>query len=152
MQALQPGHRKLIEPALRGAFADSIDIDAAFLQGRETESRWDYLLGHGVRKIIIGLEPHTANNHEVSTVIAKRRAALDQLREHFQPHSRVVEWFWVASGNVDFTPLDKAHARLNQNGIRFIGKQLVQKWLRDDDGPSSGKGRARGRRRSGRPA
>lgn len=52
------------------------------------------------------------------------RAALIQLRAHLRPGRRVEEWYWVASGRVDFVPHEKQVLLLAQNGVRFIGKQL----------------------------
>jgi len=46
----------------------------------------------------------------------------------------VAEWFWVASGTVDFTPIDKAYLRLSQEGITFVGKALLTKHLARMDG------------------
>ncbi len=132
LQAIAGDHRALIEMDTREAFADSLDIDAAFRKGNEQENRWDYLLGHGPSRKIVGLEPHSANNKEVSTVIKKREAAVRHLRPHLKAGVFVAEWFWVASGNVDFVPLEKATTRLDQNGIRFVGRKLLRKWLADE--------------------
>lgn len=129
LKALERTHRPLIEEAIRGAFADSLDIDKAFEEGHEQEHRWDYLLGHEESRKIVGLEPHTASNKEVSTVIKKRERSLSHLRHHLKSGVFVAEWFWVASGRVDFTPMDKAVTRLNENGIRFVGKQFLRRWL-----------------------
>jgi hypothetical protein len=41
----------------------------------------------------------------------------------------VTHWFWVASGKVDFLPLDKAKIRLDNEDITFIGKTLQAKHL-----------------------
>jgi hypothetical protein len=62
----------------------------------------------------------------VTTVIAKRKAALEQLRPHLKPGVFVTDWFLVASGRVDFIPMEKATARLAQNGIRFVGTKLLR--------------------------
>lgn len=129
IQALKSSHRAYVEATIREVFADSLDLDSALQAGREQEHRWDYLLGHAPSKAVIGLEPHSAKNDEVSTVIAKRKAALVQLRHHLKPGAKVTAWLWVASGNVDFQPLEKARLRLDQNGIGFVGKQLVKKHL-----------------------
>jgi hypothetical protein len=129
VQALKKADRALIEEAVRTAFVDSIDIDEAFRSGHDTENRWDYLLGHEESGKIVALEPHTANNKAVSVVIKKREASLRQLRDDLKPGVFVAEWFWVASGKVDFTPLDKQITRLNENGIRFVGKAFLRKWL-----------------------
>ncbi len=128
-QALERDHRRLIAEEIRASFADSIDLDKALQQGHEEENRWDYLLGHEASQKVIGLEPHTASNHEISTVIKKRRAAIEQLRGHLKPGSSVAQWFWVASGKVDFVPIEKATLHLAQNGITFVGKALHEKHL-----------------------
>lgn len=127
--ALEASHRSLIESAIRSGFRDSIDIDAALKAGREHENRWDYLLGHGPSGKIVALEPHSAKDDEVGTVIRKRRAALDQLRTHLKSGSRPSKWLWVASGNVYFANTEKTRLRLDQEGIEFIGKCLLAKHL-----------------------
>ena len=133
IQAVESVHHSLIEKDVRVAFVDSLDIDKAFKKGHDQENRWDYLLGHRESRKIIGLEPHTANNSQVSGVIKKREASLRHLREHLKPGTFVAEWFWVASGRVDFNPMEKAINRLNDNGIRFVGTKFLRKWL-----PASG--------------
>jgi hypothetical protein len=79
-------------------------------------------------------------------VIAKRQAALVQLREHLREGKSVSEWFWVASGRVDFLDIEKARYRLDQNGIKFVGKKLLKKHLPSTQ-PANHKGRGRPRRR-----
>lgn len=135
-QALKREHLALIEEEIRGCFADSLDLDKALEKDHEQENRWDYLLGHEETRKIFGLEPHTANNHEVSTVIKKRARAIEQLAGHLRPGARVADWFWVASGKVDFLPIEKAHNRLASNGIKFVGTRLLKKYLpvAPDDG------------------
>ena len=135
LQALEKTHRSLIEDDFRPEFGDSVDIDKAFEKGHERENRWDYLLGHSQTERIIALEPHSANNNELSTVIKKREASLRHLRGHLKSGVFIAEWFWVASGNVDFLPIEKAVTRLNDNGIRFVGKKFLCKWLRQSKPP-----------------
>lgn len=130
IQAVKRGRdRALIEEDIRPSFGDSLDIDDAFRKGHESENRWDFLLGHTPSGKIIALEPHSAANKTISTVIRKRESALLRLRDHLRSGVFVREWFWVASGKVDFTPMDKAVARLADNGIRFVGKRLLRKML-----------------------
>jgi len=138
IQAVERAHRPLIDAALRSLFADSLDLDKALEQGNEQDHRWDYLLGHSPTHNVVGLEPHSASNGEISRVIKKRRAALDQLRTELKTGAAVAEWFWVASGTVDFTPIDKAHLRLSENGITFVGKALLKKHLDRLDGDKPG--------------
>jgi hypothetical protein len=142
IQGLKREHHALIEEEIRAAFGDSLDIDEAFRPGHEQENRWDYLLGHHESGKLVALEPHSAGNKEISVVIEKREAARRHLRDHLRPGVIVSEWFWVASGNVDFRPLDKAITRLNQHGIRFVGKKFLRKWL-----PPETEARHRRRRR-----
>lgn len=129
LAAVVAGHNGYIDPAVRAEFADSLDLDAALLAGHEQENRWDYLLGHAPSAAVIGLEPHSAKEDEVSTVIAKRRAALDQLRGHLRPGIQVASWLWVASGKVHFADTEKARRRLDQHGIQFVGGRVQSKHL-----------------------
>lgn len=129
MQALKREHRNMIAADLRDAFSDSLDIDLAFKKGREQEHRWDYLMGHTPTQSIVGIEPHSAKNDEISTVIDKRKDAIDQLRGHLKPGVKVASWYWVASGRVFFMPFEKATVRLANSGITFIGKELLKKHL-----------------------
>ncbi len=118
LRAVEKAHLGLLEDGIRASFADSLDLDKALQKGHESENRWDYLLGYEASGQVFGLEPHSAQNHEVSTVIKKRSMALDQLRGHLKPGARVTDWFWVASGKVDFLPIE--NARLASKGIRFV--------------------------------
>jgi hypothetical protein len=129
--AVRSADRACIEATPRAEFADSLDIDRAFRQGREHENRWDYLLGHGPSATVVALEPHSASQDEISTVIAKRRQAREQLADHLKPGSGITAWYWVASGKVAFANTERAMRRLEQNGIRFVGKELRRKHLQN---------------------
>lgn len=139
--AVSKKDHKLIEDDLRRDFADSIDFDAATKEGREQEHRWDYLLGHSDTGKVVGLEPHSAANKEISVVIDKRKNSIHVLMGHLKEGARIADWFWVASGEVDFVPHEKAVLRLAQNGITFVGKRLLKKHLVGD----GGKGKKRGK-------
>jgi hypothetical protein len=130
VQALKEKDRPFIDGEIRASFADSLALDAAFEKGHEQEHRWDYLLGHGESDKVFGFEPHTARNDQTSRVIRKRQEAMVQLRGHLRDGVRVADWFWVASGKVDFLPMEKAVLQLDQNGITFVGKGLLQKHLK----------------------
>jgi hypothetical protein len=127
--AMENDHHGYIEKSLRAEFADSLNLDEAMGAGHAQENRWDYLLGHGPTTAVVALEPHSARQDEVSTVIAKRTAARDQLRPHLKPNARIAAWLWVASGRVHFADTEKARLRLDQNGIQFVGKRLLRKHL-----------------------
>lgn len=128
--ALAKAHRQLIDDNLRQSFADSLEIDESLRQGNERDNRWDYLLGHEESALVVGLEPHSAYTGEVSTVIAKKSSARQQLKNHLAHGSKITAWFWVASGKVDFAPHDKVVRRLEQEGITFVGGKLREKDMR----------------------
>jgi hypothetical protein len=123
------GHKGHFDGAVRSSFVDSLDIDEALKVGHEQENRWDYLLGHGETKQLIGIEPHSAENSEISTVIRKRRAALDQLQGHLREGVSVASWLRVASGRVQFSPLEKATLKLAENGIQFVGSKITNRHI-----------------------
>lgn len=147
--ALLRAHRSMIAADVREAFSDSLDIDGALKKGREQEHRWDYLLGHAPTQKIVGLEPHSAKNDEITTVIDKRRDALEQLKGHLKPGVKVERWYWVASGSVYFNPFEKATIRLANHGIAFIGKALLSKHLPVADSGDTSAGRDTTKKRRG---
>ena len=71
LEAVLTKHRSHFDNSIRNSFADSVDIDEGFKKGNEQQNRWDYLLGHKSNKKIIGVEPHSAENSEISTVISR---------------------------------------------------------------------------------
>jgi hypothetical protein len=105
------------------------DLDEGLRPTHGQENRWDYLLGHAPSTAVIGLEPHSAKEDEVSKVIAKCAAARDQLRSHLKANARVAAWLWVASGKVHFADTERARRRLDQHGIQFVGTRVLQKHL-----------------------
>lgn len=98
--AMDRNHRKYIDQPLRPEFADSLAFDEAMLTEHPQANRWDYFLGHGESRVVIGVEPHSAKQDEISALIAKQRAARDQIREHMRDDARISAWFWVASKRV----------------------------------------------------
>lgn len=118
--ALKNAHRDYFDAAIRPTFADSLDLDEAMQFGHEQANRWDYLLGHAPSGNVVAVEPHSAKQDEITTVINKRVAAREQLKGHLRDGARVVKWLWVASGKVHFANTEKARLRLDQNGIEFV--------------------------------
>ncbi len=118
-----------IEEGIRASFLDSLDIDKAFQPANPGKNRWDYLLGYGPTGTVVALEPHSAKNDEIDTVIRKKAAAKQQLTGHLTAKARIVEWYWVASGTVDFADTERARRRLDQQGIKFVSKVLLAKHL-----------------------
>ena len=127
--AVKAAHRDYFEVAIRPAFADSLDLDDALKPGHEQENRWDYLLGHSSSGGVVAVEPHSAKQDEISTVIKKRSAAKDQLNGHMRDGVRIVKWLWVASGKVHFADTEKVRRLLDQNGIEFVGTKVAGKHL-----------------------
>ena len=127
--AVDNDHRAYFDIAIRNKFADSLNLDQALLIGHEQENRWDYLLGHTPSRKIIAVEPHSAKQDEISTVINKRKAAIQHLRDHLRDGSKVEKWLWVASGRVHFAKTEKVALQLIQNGIEFVGTRVTSKHL-----------------------
>jgi hypothetical protein len=122
-------HRHHFDEDIRSSFGDSLDIDAAFKKSHEQANRWDYLVGHTQSNQVIAVEPHSAENSEITTVIKKHIAAQLQLRDHLRNGVFVAKWLWVASGKVQFNPMEKATFQLAQNGIQFVGRKVMNKHL-----------------------
>jgi hypothetical protein len=129
LQALKSRDRRHLVADVHGAIADSLDIDEAFRSDHPAENRWDYLLGHEPSGGIVGLEPHTAKQDEVSTVIRKKEEAKQQLSGHLKPGKRVSKWLWVASGKNHFANTERTRRRLDEHGIDFVGGRILARHL-----------------------
>lgn len=127
--ALERDHRAHLDETIRASFGDSLDLDEAMRPFFPNESRWDYLLGYTPAGRVVALEPHSAHEDQVSVVIAKKKAAQEQLRGHLKKSASVAEWFWVASGKVQFAKTEKAIRRLDEHGILFVSRILLAKHL-----------------------
>lgn len=127
--AVKNAHRNYFDSAIRDTFGDSLNLDEALEKGHEQENRWDYLLGHTPSGQIVAVEPHSAKQDEISTVIRKRTAAIEQLKDHLRDGARVSKWLWVASKKVHFANTENVKLRLDQNGIEFVGTQIKAKHL-----------------------
>lgn len=127
--ALKKSDRAFIDGPLHACFKDSLDIDVALRRGHDNENRWDYLLGYEPTAAVFALEPHSAREDQISTVIAKRAATKRHLVCHLKPNARIEAWLWVASGKVHFANTEKARIRLDQNGILFVGTKMLHKHL-----------------------
>lgn len=139
LAAVESAHRGYLATGIRSAFADSLDLDTALQESYPGENRWDYLLGHSASEEVIGLEPHSAKEDQVSTLIKKRKAAKQQLASHLRTGKSVARWLWVASGKVQFADTEKTRRLLDQNGIEFVGKQVQPKHLSGALGAGSGR-------------
>jgi len=117
--AMAPGHRKLIAVSEREKIGDE-----ASREEFPGANRWDYLLSVPAHSEIIGVEPHSAKDSEISVVIAKKQHAVAYLRAHLPTGHRVAKWFWVCSGPGGFSRMDRARRRLDQNGVTFEGHFL----------------------------
>lgn len=129
LNAVKTAHRDYFDETIRPAFEDSLDLDEAMRPGHEGENRWDYLLSHAPSDQVVAVEPHSAKQDEISTVIKKRSAAREHLRSHLRDGATILRWLWVASGRVHFADTEKARRRLDQNGIEFVGQRVMDKHL-----------------------
>ncbi len=116
--------RALIAASLRTRVGDSIDLDEATRVEYPEDNRWDYLLSVPGEGLLVGVEPHSGKDSEISVVIAKKRHARDYLRNHLVDGHRISRWFWVSRGAVGFSRMEPAIRRLDQNGITFAGHCL----------------------------
>lgn len=120
--ALPKSERSLIAQDQRSRVGDSLDLDEASRAEHPNSNRWDYLLSLADCSQIIGLEPHSARDDEIGTVIAKKRQALQYLQQHLPSNRAVRRWYWVSPGPVRFAITEKAIRRLSQAGITFAGR------------------------------
>lgn len=128
--AVQAAHRRdHFDTAILSAFADSLELDEAVRHDHEQENRWDYVLGHEVSGELVAVEPHSAKQDQITTVIKKRTAAQEQLKTHLRDGVRVAKWLWVASGKVHFADTEKVRRLLDQNGIEFVGTRVAVRHL-----------------------
>jgi hypothetical protein len=127
--ALERAHRVYLHETIRASFGDSLDLDEAMRPLFPNQNRWDYLLGYTPARRIVALEPHSAHEDQISVIIEKKKAAQEQLRGHLKKNAVVAEWFWVASGKVQFAKTEKAIRRLDEHGILFVSRNLLAKHL-----------------------
>lgn len=122
--ALKDGDIQLIALELRTSVRDSLDLDAAAREQHPNANRWDYLVALRDRHEIVGVEPHSARDDQISVVIAKKREAMNYLSIHFRAGVAVSRWYWITRGQVGFSKMDRARRSLDQNGITFRGRAL----------------------------
>jgi hypothetical protein len=122
--ALPQAHRNLVAQDLRRHVGDSLDFDNATRADNPNANRWDYLLSVPNESKVVGLEPHTARDDQIRVVIAKKEHTAQYLRNHLLPRHRPLRWFWVTSGRVGFSRMERAIRQLNQAGIAFEGRLL----------------------------
>src|SRR5262249_26038202 len=73
--AMLSSDRSLIHATERAKVGDSLDLDTATKDLFPSENRWDYVLSLPATERLVGLEPHTAGDHEVRVVIRKKQNA-----------------------------------------------------------------------------
>ena len=127
--AIKSADRSCLHVEIRSAFADRLEADEALRAGHDQENRWDYLLGHSATSALVGVEPHSAKEDQVSVVIKKRSAAIRQLAEHLREGVAVARWLWVSSGDVYFADTERTRRRLDNAGIEFVGRRVLARHL-----------------------
>ena len=125
MQAFVARDRKLIAVGERERIGDSLNLDEALRVAFPTANRWDYVFSVSDAGTLVALEPHHANDSEISVVIAKKRHAAEQLRAHMLPKYRVSKWLWVSHGRTAFSRMEPATRRLAQEGIEYRGRSVL---------------------------
>jgi hypothetical protein len=118
--------RSLIARSERPKIGDSLNLDEALREAFPNANRWDYVFSVPPARKLIALEPHSARDSQVSVLIAKKRHAATQLRQHLRPEYRVSEWLWVSHGRTSFTHMERAARRLAQEGIRYLGTAVAR--------------------------
>jgi hypothetical protein len=122
--ALENADIRLIAADQRPKIGDSLNLDDAMKHDFPNANRWDYLISVSSVNKIVGVEPHSARDSEISVVIAKKNQAVTFLIDHLPPKHRVAQWFWVSHGAVRFSAMERARRLLDQNGIAFEGRLL----------------------------
>ena len=126
--ALRNSDRRCIDATLKSSVTDSIDLDAAMRKSHPHDNRWDYLIGMSTKKIV-GVEPHSARDGEITVVVKKKKISEKYLIDRLKDGKHISTWIWVASGNVFFADTEKMRRILDQNGIIFAGKRVMLKHL-----------------------
>lgn len=121
--AIARKHQAMIAEDQRTRIQDSIDLDEATRLGREQENRWDYIVSIADPDKLVGIEPHTAADKEISVMVKKRANAIALLREELRPGINVASWHWVTS-NVAFSKTEGIRRALDQSGIKFHGRMI----------------------------
>jgi hypothetical protein len=124
LNALLARDLALIDVSIRSKVADSLDLDSASKDEYPQSNRWDYILSVSSTAELIGLEPHSAKDSEISVLILKKKHAAAYLRSHLRDGVKVKRWIWVTHGKVKFSRMDKLQRSLSQNGIFFAGRLL----------------------------
>lgn len=124
MGAFLARDRALIALGERQKIGDSLDLDAALRENFPDANRWDYVFSVPGASTLIALEPHTAKDSEISVLIAKKRHATEQLRQHLRPQYGVSEWLWVSHGRTSFSRMERATRLLAQAGIKYLGRSV----------------------------
>ncbi|WP_147297901.1 hypothetical protein [Trinickia dinghuensis] len=76
----------------------------------------DYLLGHEASGDVVAVEPHSAKDGQVSTVVKKQGAARNHLRDHLRDGVKIRKWLRVSAGKVHFADTEKTKLLLLQSG------------------------------------
>lgn len=121
MDAITNADTILIALEERPKIGDSINLDNAMKDDLPEHNRWDYVLSVPSIGQLVGVEPHSARDSEISVVIEKKKQAITFLHDHLPPHHRVSKWYWVSHGAVRFSVMERARRRLDQAGIAFSG-------------------------------
>ena len=122
LTALNTADIELIHLPERQRVGDSLALDEATRAEQPSAHRWDYVVSIPATGELVGIEPHSARDAEISVVIQKKKNAAEYLSAHFVVGHRVARWIWVTRGRVGFSKMERARRLLDQNGIWFAGR------------------------------
>lgn len=123
--AIRKDHRALIATKELARIWDSLNFDSATQGLYPEENRWDYFVSVSGCELIVGIEPHSASDSEVSVIIRKKNHAAAVLQDQLAPGARVSRWYWVASTKIRFGRMERSTRQLNRAGITFVGNRIA---------------------------
>jgi hypothetical protein len=123
--ALEREHQALIDRPALVQIRDSVNFDSALRHLYPEDHRWDYFVSVAGQEIIVGIEPHSASDSEVSTVLKKKQHAWSVITDQCLPGTTVSRWFWIASTKVRFSRNERASRQLDKAGITFVVSRLA---------------------------
>lgn len=121
LQAVESKDHRYFEATSRKNAVDSLDLDDALRTEHPTTNRWDYIVSSATQ--LMGVEPHSAKNREVSVVVRKKRWAVQVLQAHLRTGTVIDPWYWVGRDRFH-NKNTKVERQLKQAGITFRDKPL----------------------------
>jgi hypothetical protein len=129
LQALRAEDRRHIDAEDTRHLTGSVYVDAALQKADPHGNRWDYAIGYQhanrAEEVIYWVEPHTASDAQVKTVIKKAQWLLTWLKgagKLLDAFER--EIVWVSSGATSFTLSAPQNKQMALVGLQHRGSVL----------------------------